>query len=316
MTRRESRWQSSIRAVGIALMAVACGSESVTGVSEEERLAAGKGKPGGGGAPADPVIAYSVERTRDLVVVNVDGAAAAALTSVDVFGTVAWSPTGPQLVFGGEDRNGFGMFTVDVLVSGGSASFANFRRLLDGNQWGGPEWSPDGTRIVYRAVIPGEQVNGLFVVLAAGGTPVLLHALGSGEHPISIVWSPDGARIGAIVHESMNYDDTRLDLIDAGSGNLLASRRLPENARFAEWARDGAIWFSGFPTGENPEQVMRLAPDLGGDPQVMFAGTAPTVSPDGQQVAYQDTRGALLVRNLTTGSVSSVAKGAHAPDWR
>jgi Tol biopolymer transport system component len=121
---------------------------------------------------------------RRLAVMSADGTGFRGLAeTLDVQGTVDWSPDGAWIVAGGnDDAQGPGLFK--IAVNGGSPV-----RLVAG-QAANPVWSPDGELIVYGGALVTGQVAPLLAV-RPDGTPVELPPvqLSPGGHR----FLPDGA---------------------------------------------------------------------------------------------------------------------------
>ncbi len=138
-----------------------------------------------------------------LHLVSADGAQRRRLTDrVDARGAAAWSPDGRWIVTGGSVDDVQGLYKIPV--DGGEP-----QRIVDGEALN-PEWSPDGTMIVYA----GEQVGPISPLQAVDPT-------GNGiELPEIEVWRggeryrflPDGSAL--IVMQGMHpaQDFVRLDL--------------------------------------------------------------------------------------------------------
>lgn len=148
-------------------------------------------------------------------------------------------------------------------------------------------WSPDGTRVLYRADslrYTGEE--GIWVVNADGSNPQ--HLLPDGAY--GPAWSPDGNRIAFLVHAFLGEYDGWVHLsppvlwvVDADGSN---PRRLVEDGLLTfAWSPDGTqiayhtsghsggLWVVNA-DGSNPRQLTR------------FGGGFPAWSPDGTRVAY------------------------------
>jgi TolB protein len=75
-----------------------------------------------------------------------------------------------------------------------------------------PDWSPDGTRIIYSSHL-GSQFNNLFVLPSSGGEPYQM-TFGDWDH-FQPRWSPDGRRIAYV---SNQHGVTDLRILDAVGG--------------------------------------------------------------------------------------------------
>jgi Tol biopolymer transport system component len=114
----------------------------------------------------------------------------------------AWSPTGAEIAF----VSGASVLAVDLDTKVERTIVDLARTCVEGSEVSiaGPDWSPDGTRLVFAVVCD----DGRFASTSAG----IVQADGSGLRwlrlndpaPTRLAWSPDGARL-AFVAES----DTR-----------------------------------------------------------------------------------------------------------
>jgi Tol biopolymer transport system component len=140
---------------------------------------------------------------RRLHLVSADGAVRRLLTDrVDARGTAAWSPDGRWIVTGGRVDGARGLFKIPV--DGGEP-----QRIVEGDAIN-PEWSPDGTLIVYA----GEQVaaySPLRAVDPDGNSIDLpeIQVLAGGER---YRFTPDGSALILMQGEQNAQNFERLDL--------------------------------------------------------------------------------------------------------
>jgi Tol biopolymer transport system component len=130
-------------------------------------------------------VAVVIRRQNKLLVqiVSADGAQSQTLTeSVNVRGSVDWSPDMKWIVAGGSDANGDGLFKIPI--EGGAPV-----RLVTGMA-SNPVWSPDGRLIVYT----GQNVALHAPILAVSpeGVPVELPALQARNEGERYRFLPDG----------------------------------------------------------------------------------------------------------------------------
>src|SRR5207249_4182175 len=119
-----------------------------------------------------------------------DGAGRRRVTSIPGFEYQPdWSADGTKLVLRVDDEAGRSGGVWSVKADGSNPVDLLKRSRVQG---GGPDWSPDGTRIAFVGRRPGERF-GIYVTRADGGDPVRLTSQAyEAQYPD---WSPDGGRI-------------------------------------------------------------------------------------------------------------------------
>lgn len=173
---------------------------------------------------------------------------------------VRWSPDGSKIAF---IANRDGENKLYVMDADGSAS----RPLATTKIVSPPSWSPDGTRLVYAALVkgelpkpgesprmpkPGELDTEIFIIHADGASPVNLS-----DHPGmdgSPVWSPDGTRIAfsSNRHDIQNMFGRDIYTIRPdGTGLERITNDL--NASVQDWSPDGSRLAFGSRKDGNPE---------------------------------------------------------------
>jgi Tol biopolymer transport system component len=161
----------------------------------------------------------------DLYVINVSDNSRTQLSTGPGFDTTPrWSPTGDLVAYEGfRFPDGRGVYVTaadgtgpETLVSGTAGSFGTF------------EWSPDGTRIAFRALAGDSAVH-------------VVNADGSGLTPLSdahsssgnIFWSPDGSKVG--FHDA-NADGCVDILVVAADGSGRRAANYTKTKRADEFA--------------------------------------------------------------------------------
>ena len=166
----------------------------------------------------------------------------------------------------------------------------------------GPDWSPDGTRIVYTSIMAISTYTSpeIYVIPASGGASVRYTSDPNGAQGAS--WSPDGTRFAL----SLWPDDTGRTTIAVGNAQpgasyqIIADPGLPwRNVGGARWSPDGtriAYTASTFNPPEAVGSIMYWVPSSGGTPQALVGdGTwaigSPDWSPDGTLILYSSNQG-------------------------
>jgi Tol biopolymer transport system component len=140
-------------------------------------------------------------------------------------GGIAWSPDGRRLAFYRQT----GVLTADVFVA--DADGGRLRNLTRGSaefSWG-PDWSPDGTRIVYAA--GGPNVDRLVTMRPDGTDKRVVPGTIFDENELlrDPQWTPDGTTIGYTLNDGIH-----LIRPDGSGGRLLLA-----NAQGPDWSPDG-----------------------------------------------------------------------------
>lgn len=248
---------------------------------------------GEGGSAVIAVAAVATGRPTEILAV--DG----AVEGLD------WSPDGASLVFGVQGEGG-GVFVAHADGSG-------VRRIAAGTM---PAWSPDGARIAYRA-----DDGEIHVMAADGSDDVVLTDVGWTAYPD---WSPDGHTLafvgpgprghrdgsdvytsnedGSIVSNLTSHPaiDTQPAWSPTGGTILFRTNRAMESA-------DAPLHEQLFQMNAEGGNLIRLTDDT-------TVTHAPTWSPDGTRIAFDDGR-AVFVANADGSGITRVVDGV-SPAWR
>lgn len=144
-----------------------------------------------------------------------------------------------------------------------------------------PDWSPDGTRLLFRAL--GGVGTQLWIMRVGGSMPVLILEMYCIHDP---KWSPDGTRI-AFTGTGENYHD--IYVVDADGSNLVNLTNSPTYGEYGNtWSPDGTrVAFTAYREEQNGLYVMDAD---GSNPTLLRAMTGGAMdlawSPDGSRIAY------------------------------
>ena len=217
------------------------------------------------------------------------------------------SPDGSQIAY-----------TEDGVVNVADLDGSNVRafkqtRTPDGPT--GPQWSPDGSSIVYQGNRVGASIGDLFLVDVASGQVRQITDLGvktDGLYYVSPTFDPTGRTV--MFHmPTPDGDEERYDLwsVPVIGGEPTLVRRA---ATFGDYSPDGTqivfVEDGGF--GD-----LFVAPAAGGEARKLATGASvvPRWSPDGTRISYNDGSGGVYVVDVQTGEQTLVVETSHLPAW-
>ena len=229
----------------------------------------------------------------------------------------AWSPDGKKIAFV-SNRNNVNKDHMQIWVI--DADGKNPIRLTNGLRDVYPDWSLDGTKIVYDTHLVPEDHNlapGGITVMDADGNNKRLVKNARGVHP---TWSPDGKRIAFIsTVDVINH----VFVMDADGRNRTQLTHDFVRKRLPSWSHDGKrIAYSGDNViwvvdsdGENQRQLTWH----------VAAEEHPTWSPDSESIAFtsfgRDDPGiiGIYMVDVTNGAVDTLQLNRAffdvEPDW-
>ena len=247
--------------------------------------------------------------------------------------SIAVSPDGTMVSYQGIDEDGAGVIYV-TNVDGTNIRALEETATTEGIPIG-PQFSPDGSQIVYQRNAGGTLVGDLFIVdVATGQATQLTHLkpFSSGLWFMNPTFSPDGERVlftRADVDYSYrlsNFSNPSWDVWSVPATGGRPSLVLRE-AIGGGLSPDGrTIVYFTHPPGNPFEGDMWLAYADGTDPRRLATGALQTLSaewsPDGTKIAYAESgehgeggRGATYIVDVTTGETSKVLDGAYFAEW-
>ncbi len=227
------------------------------------------------------------------------------LLAMPVALAASWSPDGRRLAYsfiGGPEN----IYVVNADGSG-------LALLVDRDQRDfRPEWSPDGTHLVFTSV-----VDGVHVIMRVDADGKNLQALSKPEDAVGDPdYAPDGRRLLYFTDEPLPRDLYVRDLL---TGEVTALTSTPDFDEVSgRWAPDGRkVVFVGTDSNEGAQGDIWILDTVGGDRlnltrSVTVGEFHPDWSHDGSRVVYirtEDGQFAVAVRDLASGTETIIADG-------
>jgi TolB protein len=153
-----------------------------------------------------------------------------------------------------------------------------------------PQWSPDGTRIIFVADFNGSPE--IYVIHSDGGD--LRQLTNTANYKETPVWSPDGTKIAFVEHFGLN---TEICIIDADGGNKRNSTNHPHEDVGPLWSPDGSkILFISYRNSDSNRDSLGVTSDIfvmeadGSDQRQLTNNPSsdyyPDWSPDGSEILF------------------------------
>ncbi len=222
----------------------------------------------------------------------------------------AWSPDGSKIAFV-RVPNGcyYSCLATGLAVINGDGEAASLRMLTTDGGDSEPDWSPDGSKIVFA------RAGYLHVMNAAGGSPTPLVGI-----PILAafepVWSPDGTRIAFACELTV----ANRDICVVGTDGTGFQRLTVDAAWDSEpaWRPDGGA--IAFTTTRFMNQASIAVMSTDGQNVVRLAqGWGPAWSRDGARLLFtqQASNGLVVVNADGSGTPKRITfEHDHSPSWR
>ena len=183
-------------------------------------------------SPAGSLLAFVTQTYEDpdfvhsLIVVEVDSGDSHRIELSGTPGAPAFSPDGGRIVIpllGG--RSGLHVVDVSGIADRGPGDEPEPRLLYGMVDAVGPQWSPDGTWIVFQerggnpmgaSAAPDEGTHEIWAVRADGTGPRLLASGPTSEGPLFPTWSPDSSTVAFITTPGAGGEGSTLELWTVG----------------------------------------------------------------------------------------------------
>ncbi len=204
----------------------------------------------------------------DLYTVDEQGGNLKRLTTVGRVGAARYSPDGKRIVFDRVETYKPAYNTDIYVMNADGSAMKNITNSSDFLEWS-PDWSPDGTRIVYSGRLNIDQKSQLYVMDSDGNNRSLLTDINNTN--LDPAWSPDGKKI-AFVSYFGGYGDRRWNqadiyVINADGSNLVRLTNLGDHFCLPVWAPSGQELVYGWLTRDRTLglswQVWRMNADGG-----------------------------------------------------
>jgi dipeptidyl aminopeptidase/acylaminoacyl peptidase len=195
------------------------------------------------------------------------------------------SPDQRHIAYASNRYGTYDLFVADLRADG---TGIRTRRLTDtGGDEREPEWSPDGTRIVFLRTT--EDGSALESIRASGGPATVIPAPAQAANP---AWSPDGRRLTYAAPHSENSVDYDIWVADADGSHPRDTIEVGPDDWAPEWSPDGSqiVFNSGqwpytdvYVANADGSGVRRLTASPGQDFVLWW-------SPDGSKIIFGSAR--------------------------
>jgi dipeptidyl aminopeptidase/acylaminoacyl peptidase len=239
---------------------------------EPDEPAAGGGGRGGPNAPApkpividryrfkQDIVGYLTQKTGRFYLYDVATKKSDALTQEGLeVGTPAWSPDGKSIAFMGKEGrdaeryNTWNVYVVEARAGAAPRAITKYDGIKSSAGRGRPDWSPDGSRLVYTqtsgAKLNAYNMNRLAVVGAAGGDPKVY-----AEKLDRAVSAPKFSRDGKSIVFLVTDDRWEYPaIVPASGGDVERLVRGPGVISSVEQGKDGRLAFLAASDNAPPE---------------------------------------------------------------
>jgi Tol biopolymer transport system component/DNA-binding winged helix-turn-helix (wHTH) protein len=263
-------------------------------------------------SPDGRKILFDSERdgNQEVYVMDADGGNQLRLTRNNAADTTpSWSPDGSLIAFASNRDTGppYNPYNPDIYVM--NADGSNVRRIVNDAEYDvGPQWSPDGRKIVFMT---GRNRNFDVYEMNADGTGQRNLTADHDKSDGAPVWSIDGHNI-AFARRIEGRD--QIFVMDSAGGNLKRVTHNAANNGAPRWSPDGSKLIFHTDQDGNFEiymtsvdgELAQLTDDAADD-------LAPDWSPDGNRIAFSSNRNGKQHIYVMNADGSSLAQITNSP---
>ena len=247
---------------------------------------------------------------REIYVMDADGGNQIRLTRNNgLDSTATWSPDGSLIAFGSNRDTGppYNPYNMDIYVM--NADGSNVRRIVEDPEYDvGPQWSPDGRKILFMT-----GRNGNFDVYE-------MNADGTGQRNLTADYDKsDGAPAWSIDGQGIAFSrriegKEQLFVMDSDGGNVKRVTHNSANHGLPGWSPDGSKLVFQTDVDGNWEiytisvdgELAQLTDDAADD-------LSPDWSPDGNKIAFSSNRNGKQHIYVMNADGSSLAQITNSP---
>jgi Tol biopolymer transport system component len=169
-------------------------------------------------------------------------------------------------------------------------------------------FSDDGKRLIALGILPGSAPWSIYLLAADGAAAPQLVTRGSGNRDFSPIRPSWDSRRGDVAFEQGGAVYTVLD-----NGRLLERVAKGEQPELSRW-RDELVFVTEASATSHIGKIVAMARD-GGDRRSVARGAAPSLSPDGDRLAFAGPNGICVMPSQGGGRPQLVAPHGFAPAW-
>jgi hypothetical protein len=223
----------------------------------------------------------TADTTPGVCLMNSDGGGLRRLTNDDIrvgTGKLTWFPDGSTISFQAHEflAGPSAIYTINVDSSELS------RLSIFASDDFEPDWSPDGTKVVFTSLRDGDSE---IYVMNADGTDAINLSADATTHDYQPTWSPDGSRI-AFTSLPTSGGPVVISVVNADGSEKVALTPVPGNNSQPSWRSDGTqIAFTRY-TNEGSTEIFVMHSD-GSEPANLTNNSAWDDGPSWQPVSLR-----------------------------